>query len=123
LMIDGVLRRPPLGALLAVLQATLEHNVSYAEARRFKQRLLERVAGTGARLERHLGARGGAGARAILVANALLVGLGGMAEPAPVVAEVLAEPPLRPLRVELRPEFVDAMEAILIQHSKKGRAR
>jgi AcrR family transcriptional regulator len=123
LMIEGMLRRPPLGALLGVLQATLEHNVPLAGARRFQQMLLVRVAGTGGRLERHLGARAGSGARALLVAHALVVGLGGMADPAPVIAEVRSDPALRALRVELRSEFVDAMEAILIQHSKKGRAR
>jgi hypothetical protein len=118
-MLRALERHAPLTRLLALLQAVLEHNISRDEARRFKLWLLGRVMATATRLEQqlpHLG-RGG-GARLILRANALVVGLQGMAEPAPVVAEVLADPTLRPLRVEFRSEFVDAMEALAL---KKGR--
>jgi AcrR family transcriptional regulator len=113
-MLDALEGRPPLLPLLAVLQSVLEHNVPKSEARRFKEQLLRRVLATGELLEealKHLAP--GEGARLILQANALAVGLYGMAEPAPVVAEVLSEPELSPLRVEFASEFVDVMDALL----------
>ena len=120
-MLDALDGRPPLLALLAVLQSVLEHNLPKREARRFKQHLLARVLTAGQLLEeamKHLAP--GEGARLILQANALAVGLYGMAEPAPVVAEVLAEPELAPLRVEFAGEFVDVMDALL---SRKRREK
>jgi AcrR family transcriptional regulator len=113
-MLDALEGRPPLLPLLAVLQSVLEHNLPKSEARRFKEHLLRRVLATGELLEqalKHLAP--GEGARLILQANALAVGLYGMAEPAPVVAEVLSEPALSPLRVEFASEFVDVMDALL----------
>ena len=111
-------KHAPLARLLGILQAVLEHNIPEAEARRFKQALLAQVARTGRLLEERLAVRDGA--RLILWANALVVGLGGMAEPAPVVAEVLRDPALAPLRVELRTELCAALEALVV-HSQRGR--
>lgn len=119
-MLDALEGRPPLLQLLAVLQSVLEHNVGIREARRFKQHLLQRVLTAGQLLEealKHLAP--GEGARLILQANAIAVGLYGMAEPAPVVAEVLSDPAMAPLRVGFANEFVDVMDALL---SRKRRA-
>jgi AcrR family transcriptional regulator len=119
LMLHTLEAHAPLARLLAILQSVLEHNISLLEARRFKERLLERVLRTGSLLERQLPRV--TGARLILQANALVVGLSGMAEPAPVVAEVLAEPALSPLRIDFAPEFLDALEALASHTTKKGR--
>jgi AcrR family transcriptional regulator len=112
---------PPLRQLLALAQPVLEHNLTLGEARRFKTWLLERLTTTGANLDEQLKHAGtGSGARLLLHANALVVGLSGMAEPAAVVGQVLAEAALRPLRVDFRAEFVDAVEA-LAEKLKKGK--
>jgi AcrR family transcriptional regulator len=111
----------PLPRLMALMPSLLEHNISLGEARRFKTWLLERVNATGQLLEeqlRHLGP--GGGARLLLVTHALMVGMSGMADPAAVVSQVLAEPPLRPLRMDFRNEFIDAVE-ILAGSLKKAK--
>jgi AcrR family transcriptional regulator len=100
----------PLGRLLAVLQTVLEHNVARASVVRFKSELYERMAMSGARLERHLpGIGAGQGVRVLLHLNATLVGLVQMADSAPVVQEVLAAPPLSALAVDLPRELHAAL--------------
>jgi len=78
-----VLRRhAPVEHLLALFQTVLRRSVTRRSADRFKQRLLIRLATTGARLERHIpGLQAGEGLRVILHANALLIGLVQMADP------------------------------------------
>jgi AcrR family transcriptional regulator len=106
-------RHAPVVRLLAVLPSVLEHNIALPSATRFKRRLLEHLRDTGKRLERRLARlQPGEGARLLLHANALLVGLSQMAEPAAVVAEALADPQLRALRVDFRREFSAALGAL-----------
>lgn len=106
---DSLASYDPLGRLLAVLQTVLEHNVSTASIRRFKTTLGERMAATGARLERHLlSLKGGEGVRVLLHLNAILVGL-QMADAAPAVRALLEEPALRPLKVDLPRELRAAL--------------
>lgn len=108
---DSLFSYEPLGRLLAVLQTVLEHNVSRETIRRFKTQLLERMAATGARLERLMPSlRVGEGVRLMLHLNAILVGLVLMADAAPAVRELLAEPALRPLEVDLARELRQALE-------------
>jgi AcrR family transcriptional regulator len=107
--------RPRLVELLAILGSTLEANVDEETARAFKTWLASRLAVTGAWLERALPPlRDGQGARALLVVNALVVGLHQMASPAPVVDAVLRDPALAPLRVNLATELADAIALHLI---------
>jgi AcrR family transcriptional regulator len=102
---DSLASYEPLGRLLAVLQTVLEHNVSRASIERFKQGLALRAAATGARIDRLVGLDDGEGARSLLHANALLVGLQQMADSAPLVREVLAAPSLAWLQIDFRREL------------------
>ena len=106
---DSLASYEPLGRLLAVLQTVLEHNVSRASIVRFKSELAARMATTGVRFERQVPLRAGQGVRVLLHLNALLVGLVQMADSAPLVQEVLSEPPLTALKVELPRELRDAL--------------
>ena len=106
---DSLASHDPLGPLLAVLQTVLEHNVSRESIVRFKSELAVRMATTGARLERQVPLRAGEGVRVLLHLNALLVGLVQMADSAPLVQEVLSQPPLTALKVELPRELRQAL--------------
>ena len=106
---DSLASYEPLGRLLAVLQTVLEHNVSRESIVRFKTELAQRMATTGARLERQIPLGEGEGVRALLHLNALLVGLVQMADSAPLVQEVLSVPPLTALKVELPRELRAAL--------------
>lgn len=109
LVCDSLASYEPLGRLLAVLQTVLEHNVSRASIVRFKSELAFRMAATGARLERQIPLGEGEGVRVLLHLNALLVGLVQMADSAPLVQEVLSQPPLTALKVELPQELQAAL--------------
>jgi AcrR family transcriptional regulator len=110
---DSLASYEPLGRLLAVLQTVLEHNVSRESIVRFKSELAARMMASGARLEARLPLRRGEGVRALLHLNALLVGLVQMADSAPLVQEVLSEPPLSALKVELPRELRAALATYL----------
>jgi len=106
---ESLAAHEPLGRLLAVLQTVLEHNVSRASIVRFKSELALRMAATGARFERQIPLGDGEGVRVLLHLNALLVGLVQMADSAPLVQEVLSQPPLMALKVELPRELREAL--------------
>lgn len=107
---DSLASYEPLGRLLAVLQTVLEHNVSRDSIARFKTQLLQRLQVSGARLERLMPSLpAGHGLRALLHLNALLVGLVQMADPAPLVRELLATAALQPLSVDLQRELRAAL--------------
>lgn len=123
----GTLLSPaePLTRLLTLLHVVLEQNVAFEQALRFKEFLRARFARTGALLEARLPFLGeGGGARLLLQINGLLIGLKQMADPAPVVKEVLARPEMRPLAIDFATEFASALEALLIgweqRRKKKG---
>jgi AcrR family transcriptional regulator len=107
-------RRPGVARLLAILSPTLEQNIPFAEALRFKRQLAERLAGTGALLERRLPfLAAGEGARLLLRCQALVVGLQHLADPAPVMRQVLAEPGMALFDVELKRELDATLRALL----------
>src|SRR4051794_16891840 len=110
---DSLASYEPLGRLLAVLQTVLEHNVSRESIVRFKTELAQRMAMTGARIERQIPLGEGEGVRVLLHLNALLVGLVQMADSAPLVQEVLSVPPLTALKVELPRELRAALTTYL----------
>jgi hypothetical protein len=101
--------------LLAILSPTLEQNIPFAEALRFKRQLAERLAGTGALLERRLPfLAAGEGARLLLRCQALVVGLQHLADPAPVMRQVLAEPGMALFDIELKRELNATLRALLM---------
>lgn len=100
--------------LVALLHVVLEHNISPTEARPFKMMLRERTDTTGARLEGLLPQlAAGDGARLLLNVEALAVGWRHLAEPAPVVAELLAEPELALFRADFAPAFHHSLAALI----------
>ncbi len=102
-------RRPGVARLLAILSPTLEQNIPFAEALRFKRQLAERLAGTGSLLERRLPFLA-AGLRC----QALVVGLQHLADPAPVMRQVLAEPGMALFDIELKRELNATLRALLL---------
>lgn len=106
--------RPLFLKLVALLHIVLEHNISPAEARPFKMLLRARTETTGARLEALLPQlAAGDGARLLLNIEALAVGWRHLAEPAPVIAELLAEPQLAVFRVDFAPAFHHSLAALI----------
>jgi AcrR family transcriptional regulator len=100
--------------LLSLLHTVLEQNIDVQSAMAFKQMLLDRVSRGAAVVEQAVpGLPGGSGVRVLLRLHALLVGLRQMADPSPVVAEVLARPEMEPLRVEFETELADTLAAML----------
>jgi AcrR family transcriptional regulator len=114
LFCETLLRRLELTRLLAMLHSTLEQNIDADTALRFKQFLRENIVRTGGLLEQCLPALGpGEGARLLLHAQALVIGLSHLADPAPVVREVLRMPGLELFEVDFAREFTSSFAALL----------
>ncbi|WP_027891627.1 TetR/AcrR family transcriptional regulator [Calidithermus chliarophilus] len=106
--------RPQLTRLLVLVEGILEHNISLERARQYKGWLAQRVQQAGALIERRLAyLSAGEGTRALVFTQALVAGLHQMSHPAPVVAQVLAQPEFAALRVEFGPALERALEALL----------
>lgn len=107
-------RQPALTRLLPIASSILEHNIPPDAARAYKQNLLAWASGGGALLERRMPFLApGDGVWLLLQIYALVVGLGQMADPAPVVRQVLEDEHMAPLRVEFGPSFRRALETLL----------
>lgn len=86
--------------LLTIAPGILEYNIPAERALAYKTLTLRGAATTGALLERRLPFLApGEGGRVLLALHAIAIGLRQLADPGPVVAEVLARPELAPLRV------------------------
>lgn len=104
----------PLLRLVPVWLPVLEHNVTRELLQPFKARLLERQRLTGALLEKRLAFLApGEGGRLLLHVHALVSGLRQLADPAPVVAELLQAPELAPLRVDFPRELTFSLTHLL----------
>ena len=103
LLANSLWQRPVLRRLLAILHTVLEVNVTADDLRPFKQFLLDQMSYTGQRLAKSLDLPLEQGITLLLQLDALLIGLEHLGNPAQAVAEVLAEPELTPLRVDLQP--------------------
>jgi AcrR family transcriptional regulator len=109
-----LVERETCAELLSLLHTVLEQNIDSRTAIAFKQMLLERVSKGAAVVERAVpGLPRGGGVRVLLRLHALLVGLRQMADPAPVVAEVLARPEMAPLRVDFETELAETLAAMV----------
>jgi AcrR family transcriptional regulator len=114
LVVDSVVRREDLARLLTVLHTSLEHNVPVAAALAFKQAVQAHLLRSGALLERALPFLGaGGGSRLLLRVNALTIGLWQMAEPAPVMRQVLEMPGMDVFRIDFGAELRGALGALL----------
>lgn len=104
----------PLTRLLALLQTVLEQNVTVEQVRHFKERLLESMLHTGARMEQRLSfLKPGDGPRLFIHLHALVTGLRQMADVAPVTGQVLALPHMAPMRVDFTAELTAALTTLL----------
>jgi AcrR family transcriptional regulator len=111
---DSLARRPTLPRLLAILHVTFEHNIGHARARAFKLSVRERFATTAGLLERRVPAlAAGDGVRLLMRLHALVIGLQHIAEPAPVVRDVLAESGMEVFRVDFAGELAGALRVLL----------
>jgi AcrR family transcriptional regulator len=107
-------RRAALTRLLPIASSVLEHNIPPAAARAYKERLLAWAARSGALLERRMPfLPPGDGTWLLLQIYALVVGLGQMADPAPAVRDILAEPHMAALRVDFAPAFRRVIATLL----------
>jgi AcrR family transcriptional regulator len=115
-MICGTLeKRPALTRLLAILHIVLEQNIDFDTALRFKGLLLERIARTGAQLERRLPFLApGQGQRLLIRTQALAIGLQHLADPAPIARRVLEEPGMEAFAVDFAHEFLETFTALLL---------
>ncbi|MCK6522235.1 TetR family transcriptional regulator [Myxococcota bacterium] len=114
LFADSLAERPALVRLLGLLHLTLEQNVSAELVLPFKQRLAERMAEVGARIEAVLPQLSpGDGVRLFLRAHALVVGLGQMSQVKPELDALLLQPELCHLKVEWAPELRACLAAML----------
>jgi AcrR family transcriptional regulator len=114
-LICGTLeQRAALTRLLPIASSILEHNIPPEATRAYKERLLAWAITSGQLLERRLAFLSPSdGLWVLLQIHALVVGLGQMADPAPVVRQVLADPALAPLRVEFGPALRRALATLL----------
>jgi AcrR family transcriptional regulator len=86
--------RPGLTRLFAILHVILEHNIDYETALRFKRMLLYRIASTGASIEACLSFLDkGQGAHVLFQVYMFVIGLQQLANPAPVIKEVIEQEP------------------------------
>lgn len=107
--------RPALIRLLGLLHSTLERNIDVAGAREFKSRLARLMAVPGSLIEARLDGFGpGDGARLMMRMHALVVGIGQMANPSEIVAQVIGDPGLELFRVDFEREL-SAVTRILLR--------
>ena len=106
--------RPALTRLLPLAATIFEHNIPLESARAYKELLLDRSARSAAGLERCLSfLQPGEGLWLLLQLYALIVGLGQMADPAPMARRLLDEERLAPLRVAFDPAFHRSITTLL----------
>jgi AcrR family transcriptional regulator len=114
LLYDALNRQRALTSLLPIAASILEHNIPFATAHAYKAHLLERSTQSAALLEQALPFLApGDGLWLLLQVYALIVGLGQMADPAPIVRQVLEEERMAPLRVEFGPAFYQSITTLL----------
>ncbi len=107
-------RRSALTRLLPIAASVLEHNIPVDAARSYKAMLLDRSIRSAALLEQRLPfLDAGDGLWLLLQIYALVAGLGQMADPAPVVRDILAEPAMAPLRVSFNSAFRQSIKTML----------
>lgn len=118
-------RHPLLPRLLGLLHAVLEQNVPVEKVVAFKLLLAEEVARAGAALERRASYLApGQGARVIMRANALVVGLQQVANVAPEVAAAMARSPeLAVFEVDVAQELEETLAALLMGMEREGETR
>lgn len=114
-LVDSAGQQVGFARLMAILSTVLEQNISYETSLAFKQTLLAQMIQTGSALERCLGflPRNGGGIRLLMQCQALLVGFWHLADPAPVIREVLQRPEMGVFIVDFEREFQQTLLSLL----------
>lgn len=113
-VVDSLRQRETLVDLLPLLHTVLEQNIDPEVAVAFKRMLVMKLGQAAVAVEQALpGLAPGAGASVVLRLHALVVGLRQMSDPSPVVAQVLAQEELAPLRLDFETELRGALVAIV----------
>jgi AcrR family transcriptional regulator len=108
--------------LLAIHSTILEQNVSYESIFKHKQLILQRLAGTGSRLERALPfLAAGQGAHILLQCQALVVGLWHLSDPSPVAAKVIEKEGLTAFNLNFNFEFKNVLTSLLYGIEKQSK--
>jgi AcrR family transcriptional regulator len=108
--------------LLALMGSVLEHNVDYESALAFKEGLARRAWASGALLESVFPFLDqGEGTHLLLRLYGLAIGLQQIAEPAPIMQEVLALPNLADFRISFRTSFEEGARHMLEGMQKRVR--
>jgi len=106
--------RPILIRLIAILHAVLEQNIDFETAYHFKQMLLERIGHTGTLVEAILAfLKPGDGVFLMLHTYALIIGVQQLAEPAPIVRQVIAQKELNVFQVDFMEYFLATLKIFL----------
>jgi AcrR family transcriptional regulator len=115
LVCRSLAERPAMARLFAILHPILERNVGYQAALRLKQTLLEHLASTGALLEACLPSLApGWGVQFGLWFYAFVLGLQQLANPAPVVREVIErEPGMAAFDIDFSGQCAEVTAALL----------
>ena len=114
LVADSLQERIEFTRLLAIHSTILEQNVSYESIFKHKQIILQKLAGTGARLERSLPfLKTGEGAHVILQCQALVVGLWHLTDPSPIAHKVIEKEGLSAFDLDFNSEFQNILTSLL----------
>jgi AcrR family transcriptional regulator len=114
--------RSTLIRLTAILHSILEQNIDFATALHFKQMLLARILRTGTLLETCLSfLEPGQGTFVMLYVYVLLIGVQQLAEPAPIVRQVIAQKGLEVFQVDFIDYFLQSLKIFLtgLEHQAK----
>ena len=97
-----LLSRPLFCRLTAILHSVLEQNLDADQARRFKASLLQHFTILAQRLSDHFGLPVDKAGTYLLQVQQALIGCWALSHPAPVVADVIKQPPLNLFQVDFR---------------------
>jgi len=111
---SSVDRQSGLLRLIPLVHAILEQNIDPAAALSYKRRLRMRFMTAGLQIEDVLAfLKPGQGAQLLLTIYSFLIGMQGMAEPAPAVAQALQDADLSLFRIELAPTLTSLLIHLL----------
>jgi len=123
LFADSLDERTEFARLLAIHSTILEQNVGYESIFKHKQLILQRLVGTGSRLEKSLSfLQAGQGAHFILQCQALVVGLWHLSDPAPTALQVIEQEGLTAFNLDFNFEFKNLLTSLLYGIEKQSKS-
>ncbi len=123
LIANSLKERGEFTRLLAIHSTILEQNVSYESIFKHKQIIMQRLAGTGSRLEKSLSfLQAGQGAHFILQCQALVVGLWHLTDPSPVASAVIEKEGLTAFKLNFYFEFENVLTSLLYGIEKQSKS-